>query len=228
MIEKVIFNLERPNLEFEVEFSNLTLLLGKNETHKSFVMKMVWLLQYMFYAKHVIIDTLNNDIQDLVNSTFDAPDFTGKVTVITTKNAESSITFEDGKVIDHHVTILGELPIVPIFHSAQMRTFDDKFIYLVTRKSLGANDKLLEVYKLYDILAVEHLITKIQNLTPAEIREIQERLNGFTDILQDKKIANITVDLDKPGFYIHFQGDAMPTDMRTLSAGVQSILTMIL
>lgn len=162
--------------------------------------------------------------------------------------AETESINEDGKVLIGRCTMIfnqneletlyltgeGRLSSVPVYMSNEMRTFSAMDRYVVSRIQLFGTEKrftaetgldylkdLLELYRIYDLLAVERLIANSPFSIPSQIKE---SLKPFD--LQD--IEYIDVDMQRKCFVYKKTDSDEIRPISTLSSGQQAVLNIVL
>jgi predicted ATP-binding protein involved in virulence len=225
----------------EMQHRELMVLIGKNGTGKTFVLKLVWVVTMQLYMKLIAkkIGVPYNDkenLQFLMDHSFTDNNMDGKLKFMYGVGDIINITMENGKVAD--VTYLLDENLtegtMPIFMSKETRLFSDIVRYLKFRKTLGIDPgvlneadtlKLLELYRIYDIMYMEQLLQNIeQNTTPKLIELFNKHMHGF-----DEHFILETLRVDyKAGMIYIKQKDKPEEHIDKLGAGHQSLVNVIL
>jgi hypothetical protein len=225
----------------EMEYRELAILVGKNGTGKSFIMKLVWVVTMQLYmklmAKHMGVPFNDQEtLQFLMDHTFTENNLDGTLKFMYGIGDIINITMENGKVKDVNYLLDENLTPgpFPIFMSKDTRLFSDIVRYLKFRKTLGIDPgvlneadtlKLLEMYRIYDIMYVERLIQQIEHSTTPKLIELfNKQMHGFDE---NFTLENIRVDYKAAMIYIK-QKDKPEESIDRLGAGHQSLVNMIL
>lgn len=232
---------------YDMNMNMLTLLTGANGTGKTMILKIVWLVNYvtMTYIHtegQIPIDMMEKTTQFLMDKSFDTNDFTGKIEA---DYPELQLSFDltDGKV-SNLLFVCGtdvkdlESGGIPVFLSADMRLFSDINKYIKLKKYVKLDkpftsftdadiDVLCGMYKIYDIITVEKLLTKISDPFFKIDGKLKETLQIYIpnkdldSVFYDEKSAEIYLSEIKDGKKISYP-------VINLSAGEQSILNMLI
>lgn len=229
---KITINLTSP-LKFnfmEMDIKAIQILVGPNGVGKSFILALQWYINMLLNTvviahKHKQAINLMEAAQFLHDGTFNSP-IDGMVIAVMNKGSVK-FSFVKGKVNSCTVTDYEELePTRVQYLSAMMRTFTAMNMYLNVRSSISKvlpeDDikRLLESFKLYDILYLESMIAKM----PLHVtEEIKKRFEGF-DIKDN--ITVFDVDLEKNEFYCIKDGKR--ESMTYFGNGHQSLFNIIL
>ena len=224
--------------KIDIGFNKINTYVGKNGTGKTVLLKLAWFGTYITSNK--ILEERGflpqNSIQeDFVNHTiskvFDEVDFNGKMVFTFENNLTTTLIFEKGICIDITFSNLTKENKVTniLFMSKELRLFTELVRYLKLRKrvngterimSPAAFEEILNDYKIYDALAVEHLL---QNL-PLEFSEmISKVLVENYDF--KKNPTRLEVNLETCSFLLEYS-DNTTENVLKLGAGHQSILNM--
>ena len=222
----------------DIDFNKINIYVGQNGTGKTVLLKLAWFGTYITSNK--ILEERGflpqNSIQeDFVNHTiskvFEEVDFNGKMVFNFENNLTTTVIFEKGICIDITFSNLTKENKVTniLFMSKELRLFTELVRYLKLRKrvngterimSPAAFEEILDDYKIYDALAVEHLL---QNL-PLEFSEmISKVLVENYDF--KKNPTRLQVDLETCSFLLEYS-DNTTENVLKLGAGHQSILNM--
>ena len=224
--------------KIDIGFNKINTYVGKNGTGKTVLLKLAWFGTYITSNK--ILEERGflpqNSIQeDFVNHTiskvFEEVDFNGKMVFNFENNLTTTVIFEKGICIDITFSNLTKENKVTniLFMSKELRLFTELVRYLKLRKrvngterimSPAAFEEILNDYKIYDALAVEHLL---QNL-PLEFSEmISKVLVENYDF--KKNPTRLEVNLETCSFLLEYSDNTIENVLR-LGAGHQSILNM--
>ena len=224
--------------KIDIDFNKINIYVGQNGTGKTVLLKLAWFGTYITSNK--ILEERGflpqNSIQeDFVNHTiskvFDEVDFNGKMVFNFENNLTTTVIFEKGICIDITFSNLTKENKVTniLFMSKELRLFTELVRYLKLRKrvngterimSPAAFEEILNDYKIYDALAVEHLL---QNL-PLEFSEmISKVLVENYDF--KKNPTRLEVNLETCSFLLEYSDNTIENVLK-LGAGHQSILNM--
>ena len=222
----------------DIDFNKINIYVGQNGTGKTVLLKLAWFGTYITSNK--ILEERGflpqNSIQeDFVNHTiskvFEEVDFNGKMVFNFENNLTTTLIFEKGICIDiTYSNLTKENKVTNIlFMSKELRLFTELVRYLKLRKRVNGTERImsptafeeiLDDYKIYDALAVEHLL---QNL-PLEFSEtISKVLVENYDF--KKNPTRLQVDLETCSFLLEYSDNTIENVLR-LGAGHQSILNM--
>lgn len=224
--------------KIDIDFNKINIYVGQNGTGKTVLLKLAWFGTYITSNK--ILEERGflpqNSIQeDFVNHTiskvFEEVDFNGKMVFNFENNLTTTVIFEKGICIDITFSNLTKENKVTniLFMSKELRLFTELVRYLKLRKrvngterimSPAAFEEILNDYKIYDALAVEHLL---QNL-PLEFSEmISKVLVENYDF--KKNPTRLEVNLETCSFLLEYSDNTIENVLK-LGAGHQSILNM--
>lgn len=224
--------------KIDIDFNKLNIYVGQNGTGKTVLLKLAWFGTYITSNK--ILEERGflpqNSIQeDFVNHTiskvFEEVDFNGKMVFNFENNLTTTVIFEKGICIDITFSNLTKENKVTniLFMSKELRLFTELVRYLKLRKrvngterimSPAAFEEILNDYKIYDALTVEHLL---QNL-PLEFSEmISKVLVENYDF--KKNPTRLEVNLETCSFLLEYSDNTIENVLK-LSTGHQSILNM--
>ena len=224
--------------KIDIDFNKINIYIGQNGTGKTVLLKLAWFGTYITSNK--ILEERGflpqNSIQeDFVNHTiskvFEEVDFNGKMVFNFENNLTTTVIFEKGICIDITFSNLTKENKVTniLFMSKELRLFTELVRYLKLRKrvngterimSPAAFEEILNDYKIYDALAVEHLL---QNL-PLEFSEmISKVLVENYDF--KKNPTRLEVNLETCSFLLEYSDNTIENVLK-LGAGHQSILNM--
>lgn len=222
----------------DIDFNKINIYVGQNGTGKTVLLKLAWFGTYITSNK--ILEERGflpqNSIQeDFVNHTiskvFEEVDFNGKMVFNFENNLTTTVIFEKGICIDITFSNLTKENKVTniLFMSKELRLFTELVRYLKLRKrvngterimSPAAFEEILNDYKIYDALAVEHLL---QNLPLEFSEEVSKVLVENYDF--KKNPTRLEVDLETCSFLLEYS-DNTTENVLKLGAGHQSILNM--
>lgn len=224
--------------KIDIDFNKINIYVGQNGTGKTVLLKLAWFGTYITSNKILEERGLipQNSIQeDFINHTitkvFDEVDFNGRMIFTFGDDLITTMVFEKGICIDVTFSNLTEKSKVIniLFMSKELRLFTELVRYLKLRKRINginkiisptAFEEILDDYKIYDALAVEHLL---QNL-PLEFSEmISKVLVENYDF--KKNPTRLEVNLETCSFLLEYS-DNTTENVLKLGAGHQSILNM--
>ena len=224
--------------KIDIDFNKINTYVGKNGTGKTVLLKLAWFGTYITSNK--ILEERGflpqNSIQeDFVNHTiskvFEDVDFNGKMVFNFENNLTTTLIFEKGICIDiTYSNLTKENKVTNIlFMSKELRLFTELVRYLKLRKRVNGTERImspdafeeiLNDYKIYDALAVEHLL---QNLPLEFSEEVSKVLVENYDF--KKNPTRLEVDLETCNFLLEYS-DNTTENVLKLGAGHQSILNM--
>lgn len=222
----------------DIDFNKINIYVGQNGTGKTVLLKLAWFGTYITSNK--ILEERGflpqNSIQeDFVNHTiskvFEDVDFNGKMVFNFENNLTTTVIFEKGICIDITFSNLTKENKVTniLFMSKELRLFTELVRYLKLRKRVNGTERImspdafeeiLNDYKIYDALPVEHLL---QNLPLEFSEEVSKVLVENYDF--KKNPTRLEVDLETCSFLLEYS-DNTTENVLKLSAGHQSILNM--
>lgn len=224
--------------KIDIDFNKINIYVGQNGTGKTVLLKLAWFGTYITSNK--ILEERGflpqNSIQeDFVNHTiskvFEEVDFNGKMVFNFENNLTTTVIFEKGICIDITFSNLTKENKVTniLFMSKELRLFTELVRYLKLRKRVNGTERImspdafeeiLNDYKIYDALAVEHLL---QNLPLEFSEEVSKVLVENYDF--KKNPTRLEVDLETCNFLLEYSDNTTENVLR-LGAGHQSILNM--
>ena len=224
--------------KIDIDFNKINIYVGQNGTGKTVLLKLAWFGTYITSNK--ILEERGflpqNSIQeDFVNHTiskvFEEVDFNGKMVFNFENNLTTTVIFEKGICIDITFSNLTKENKVTniLFMSKELRLFTELVRYLKLRKRVNGTERImspdafeeiLNDYKIYDALAVEHLL---QNLPLEFSEEVSKVLVENYDF--KKNPTRLEVDLETCSFLLEYS-DNTTENVLKLGAGHQSILNM--
>jgi hypothetical protein len=243
-LKEIVLDIDSPiEMHTSIEFNKLSIMVGPNNTGKTFCLVNVFCFQTLLKTLWDIPSDIHNNIsnnilaQQIFDSCFDDQNINGSIEAIWDNGTSVKLTFVKGDVTNVTHTDLSIITdIAPVMYmSSHMRTFDAIKMYLKMRKmmkekiqpdnslSIELLGKLLEHFKLYDIVYLETILSRCP-FKPNKHRldTMKEMFEGFfTDIKE------IDVNYDKCDFVITRSNDDQ-VYASTLSKGDQSLLNMSL
>ncbi len=232
--------------DMDLEFKKLNLIVGKNGAGKSLLNKLNWVAVTFLNSK--ITEKIYNvkeskpDIellQFMMDHTFDDQNFHGTLEFYMRdellKVSYYSLKFEidQGKVI----SVFFEFPpdVVPSAGATYISTFVRDFSnierYLKMKNMLGIGnltswediEKLCQMFKIYDILALEGIIPKFESAgeTLTKLKEM-----GTMGLMDEFDLVDLEVDRQKGEIY-YYDKENTKHRVSALGAGEQSIIMML-
>lgn len=231
----------------DMKFKPLTLITGLNNSGKSFLNKLMWASTTFFNMKLVekvtgLKDTAKSDIeifQFILDKTFIDNDIEGTIEyrsrdeLLNVAFYSLLFTMENGKLTNLDFSWPDDAqPMGQITYlSKDARDFNFIDRYTKTKKILGITtieswdniEKLAEWFRLYDIFAIETTIPKFKM-----VKSILDTASKVSKELVDEiGIKDIEFD-DSDGSLNYYDENNNKRNIRSLGAGSQSILMMIL
>lgn len=237
-VKSMTLKLTDPKITAEdMNVKSLAVLCGQNGVGKSLVMKFIWALSFMAHNRVLMPEQALEHFDELcqftLDNTFIQQTFTGDIGCTFEGQFSINIKLMMGKVVD--IVLVGfEEDIVqgfprPKYMSSNLRLFDAMSHYLALRKAFvgvaktvdeATLAKLLENYRLYDIMYMEGLIAACPITVKPETSDILQKNYDFPD-----PIDTFDVDLDRCDFGISGPNHFFKTT-KTLGAGHQAVLNM--
>ena len=224
--------------KIDIDFNKINIYVGQNGTGKTVLLKLAWFGTYITSNKileergFLPQDSIQEDfVNHTISKVFEEVDFNGKMVFNFENNLTTTVIFEKGICIDITFSNLTKENKVTniLFMSKELRLFTELVRYLKLRKrvngterimSPAAFEEILNDYKIYDALAVEHLL---QNL-PLEFSEmISKVLVENYDF--KKNPTRLEVNLETCSFLLEYSDNTIENVLK-LGAGHQSILNM--
>lgn len=228
-----------------IDFNALTLMTGLNGTGKSLINKFTWIMDAcanIYIANRGPENDLMAEgrigvMQFYFDNTFVDNDTTGTIKYEYGEHNHIEATLEAGRVTKLGILLDDKLEASghPVYMSSGMRLMTDLKQYMMAKKLIGLPKgvgedeekmtKLLEAYRLYDILYAEELLAFIDNsTTPEALTAINEVIGKCNDKWQP--IKGLKLDYEKSD--IKYQDkDDLWLSVATLGAGHQSLLNML-
>jgi len=232
-------------LTAKLDYKRLTLLAGENDSGKSLTNKLIWASTFFFNMKLIQhVTGLTEDKSDeevfkyILDNTFDDQKFNGSIVYSTREDllkvAFYKIRFNlvNGEVTDLFVDFpIDAQPMGSIIYlSKEARDFSNIEKYLKIKKMIGVDEidtwesleKLGEFNKLYDIISIESLLVKFQDVKPL-LKLISQ--SGGDELLGDD-LVDIEFDKNKSELYYTTSTNEKKR-LSTLGAGTQSIIFIL-
>jgi hypothetical protein len=241
----------------EMDFQNLNIFVGANGSGKTFIFKFLWFAAYMAQVYKVNLFFFPEDhekrfaetLQKIFDYTFiSTEDITGRIEVSTSDdNFVFAVAFKSGK-LDHFNVQVDDIEQFKVssvqrvtFASKETRSFEDYERYLKTKKMLGFDKienisdmdelgKLCEFYRLYDVLAFEHVGVQLKRFSnPENAEPFMEKLALVKELMvaeesRMKEWNGFEIKEDVP--YLTFSSGES-RKISTISSGVQSMIMML-
>jgi predicted ATPase len=205
IIERIAFhNFGDRDFNFDnltINFNQLNLFAGANGVGKSFLFKAAWYMAFTLQLRqaHSLVQNPNADKDfkeeaDFVfdMTFFDSQNLSGAIQISDEKSEIYiyTISFQEGKIEYFNLDIkdleafkLGEITQVK-YASKETRTFEGYERYLNTKNNFGVNSfkglddfkKFNGIYKIYDILWYENILTTLKHFedNPQSFEKIKE------------------------------------------------------
>lgn len=230
-LKSIAINIDKPiKMEIpDMEFRSLMIIVGENGSGKSLVLKINWavatIISTVVNAKVMGVPVDSTTIaQHIMDNTFTDQNFNGEI-IANFDNGIIELVINEGKVeragIETHPLV--KQVSTPIFMSTDMRTFDQIKTYFKMQGILGSDEKMLEMYRLYDIVYVKMLEQKLKggwNCTDA----FKSSINGFAGM---EKYTYDSFHIEDGDVKL-MNEDGEVRSMTTFSKGEQSLINMIL
>lgn len=234
-------------LKTDMNYRDLTLIAGHNNTSKSFMNKLVWASTFFFNLK--IIESLTNVKEDktdlekfqfILDNTFVYNNLDGELEFVLRDKLlnvaffKFAFNIENGKVTNLIIdfskdsTPMGSV----IYLSKEARDFNNIERYLKIKKMLQLEDitsfsdleKLGEFHKVHDIIAIESLLLKLKNINPI-LTTLKQF--GTEKLLDGVDLTTIEYNKEKSELY-YITSKEEKRRLSTLGTGTQSIILMLL
>ena len=229
-------------MDVDMTMNQIAIMVGPNGSGKTMMLKLIWIMSNITNSYGAMANMQHYDAEksakQLFDGTFDDQDFTGTIEV-NFEYANAYIKLDDGEVdgcisvtMDSDVSSFG----MPIFMSKTMRTFDEISQYLKFRQMIGIHgelgvkdaqrmEKLEAMYKIYDIMYVEKMISAFGN-GKAVPPQTLTALHNFTGM---EKYDIMAVRYDDNAREILWEDKAGNENKFTrMSAGEQALCNMVL
>lgn len=242
-IKHAIINITNPReMNFDMNYNALTLLVGTNGSGKSLLLKLTWITSFIMESilalkNHNVVQSqeeLINFIQETYDNTFEDQNFHGDINFIfEDENNYINIKFNTGKVenLDINLTSDTEFTGFPIFMSTSTRAYDDIVKFLKLAKLVNYNmatgenlNKILEHYRLYDVFFISKIVSKCSILPYMFDEDLQDKLKNSFKLSVD--VCGISIDLENNIIY-YLDKDNVKHNILTLSKGEQSLVNML-
>lgn len=222
----------------DIELNALSVFVGKNGMGKSLVLKIIWALGFIadaaHKAKHAMDKEMNSEeIRALAiftfKNTFTDFDFTGTMQLNYNSGHFIKVVLNEGEIDSLSYDILDMENVIQVkFMSANMRTFTDIKPFLFMRSTLKDKSegermgKLLEVYRLYDVIYVESLIRRCPiDISTSVMHQMKESFE-----LEDN-LVSFKYDEEKSDFYV-VKDTGEKKYLTSYGAGHQSVINMFI
>lgn len=217
-------------MDTDIEMRNLSLFVGANGTGKSFILINTWAITSIAQILVLGADatTVQSGAQFFYDHSFSDQNINGSIEAEFEHGPILALQFDKGKVVSvNYSNFEGiDTPTKAVYMSTQFRTFDAISGYLKIRKLIHRGDQeefmkeALTMYKLYDVMHIEGLISRMPFVFDPKDAAMFENYN-----IEDE-IKGISVDLDKCDFYLVTpKGNKY---MCSYGNGHQSIINMFL
>jgi len=240
-------NLENPKLSFEnLKLNDFTILVGENSSGKSFAQKIIWANTFAlnsfindYIQKTSLFSETSKEefLEFLLSNTFDDFDFTGKIRfyaqdkILDVPYYILEYKLSNGKISDLFIDFPTNVKSAtkPIYMSKQTRQFEFITQYLNTKSIMGIGlnteeeiKEICELYKLYDVLAMEELVHKF----PLVGKLLNSPLIP-KEIMGDFDVKTIYYNKDRKAICYTDSSDK-ERNITTLGDGHQAMLIMLL
>jgi len=234
-------NITKPmKMEHNMGLRELTLMTGMNGAGKSLINKLVWLSA--MFTNGVLVareQKLPGDqihlAQYLFDGTFTDNDFTGTIIPAYQFGNHVSFELEEGKVLKADFKIEDEVESsgMPVYMSTVTRLLTSFVTYIKTKNLLGLSSgpptiesdmqKLLTMYRLYDILFIEGQLNKFSKASKEDFERFNLDMQKFDE---DFEITSISIDYTKPDI-LYSNSKVTDKSILSFSSGEQSLINMI-
>ncbi len=242
-LKRSTINITEPiKMDFDLEYRELALFCGKNGIGKTLVLKLTWLfgtfINYYLMSKIMKLPFSDKEVmQFLSDNTFTDNNIDGKISFEYGVADIISLTYDKGKVTDITYLLDDDLEpgAQPVFMSKETRLFSDIIKYIKFKKLLGLNPgiptldtdmkKLLEMYRIYNIIFIEQLLGNISTkTTPKLLEDFNLRIKEFDEHFELKDIkVDYTI-----GDIIYSDKTHTDISIGNLGAGHQALVNMLL
>jgi hypothetical protein len=235
-------------MDTALEFKSLNLICGMNGAGKSLMNKLTWVAGIFLAGKiaekvHNISDTKDTkeSFQFILNKTFDNQDFNGEFEyhlrdeLLSVSFYNVKFQVENGKVTELSWSFPDDVaPCGSVTYlSTYVRDFSNIERYLKIKNMMNIEsirswddiEKLCDMFKIYDVLALESIIPKFEN-AGALLKSIKD--TGISaGLMDDFDLVDLEVDKKKGEIYYHNNKNDK-IRISTLGAGDQSIIMMLI
>lgn len=244
-IQGIKINITSPiKMDFDMSYNTLMIMVGQNGTGKTFILKLTWVFatmaNYFLLAvngKSTVPFNREATMQFLLDNSFTDHKMNGEITCVYENQNQMHLKITDGTIDSLDITFKDNLQhsAQPIFMSKETRLFDDMLKYLKLKKMLSIPpgipaledhmNKLLEMYRIYDIIYMEHLFSNIEHKTSRKFLEgFNRRIKTFDENI---KLRELFIDYDKSDIF-YSDDTHQQVSITTLGAGHQALINMIL
>lgn len=243
-IQNMTLNITQPvKMDHEMDFCELVLMCGKNGVGKTIILKYSWVLASI---AHIIVqlraisgEVLIETAQFYLDYSFDDHNTDGTIGCGFASGMEVEIVCQEGKVIGVNSTKDPSITISnpPTYMSGETRLISETVKYLRLCKAndiafkVACNEsnllKVLALYKLYDVLFMEGILTRIKKgFSEEEIVDLGLRIQKF-DVADGLVFKGLKISDDEEDILMSSDGENWKS-VRTLGAGHQALLTIVL
>ncbi len=236
-----------PN-QMRIDINKLSLFTGMNGTGKTLILRQIWILNYIvntyvYTEGKISLEQITKALQFLFDNSFDNNDFTGRIKG-EFAHLEIEFVIDNGTVSNLSFMCIGcdikdlEPMGLPNYMSSDMRLFSDIIKYLKFKKLLKLDKpfteftdeelkSLCEVYKIFDVISTEKLLSTLENSTFTTSEQVKKTLfeltkKDITFIFYDKKNSDIIVTEKFP------DGTSKDYSILKLGAGEQALINMFI
>lgn len=227
-------------MEEPMTLNQIVMLVGPNGSGKSFVLKTVWMVNFLTLIKLAGDEFMTalsqstghvgNVPQFVVDNTFVDQHFIGTIDA-EFEQGNLEVVLKEGVVEEVNLQVNDgvETAPVPIFMSKNLRTFDEMKGYLnfqnLASKTPNGDDEILKAYRLYDCMFMSMFQIAFGGKKLQLSDELTTQLDAFLEGREDRKLRFMELDLTSNEIIGYLEnGDRV--DLTTWSAGEQSIVNM--
>lgn len=223
----------------QLDLNALTLMCGKNGIGKTLLMKLVWVMSsisniFIVSGKEITPEGRIAVTQFYLDNTFTDNNLTATIGFTYKDGSSVEIKVDEGKAttINYQLDEKLEPNSHPIYMSSELRKISTINQYMKVKKMLGipkgisSDDtlmhKLLEMYRLYDIVAAERILGFAELGDEEVVKGLNDYMHEFDE---EFVVKGITVDYDNCA--IKYQDkDDLWRNVDTLGAGHQALMSM--
>jgi len=229
-----------------MELNSFVVMVGQNGIGKSYINKMIWLCASVIntivgsasMGKVMTPTQMAETFQYFFSKTYITDHIEGSYELICKDPAgviTTSFKFSILNGIAEEVELITDIDTPtapPMYMSTATRTFRAFEQYSTIKRLLGVDlstpdptkfDELCKSFPLYDILAIEQILVKLDN--PAKVTQVIEFVNKFDP--ENANLSGIKYIYLLDGI-VHVSGDAFTMKASSLADGEQAILMMTL